>query len=424
MQNESQRSHASYDDHRPPTGPGGDPSAGSDDGNGPPGGGGPPGRGRRSDRSRSNSRSRRNREVGGNAPGAPGDDPGDGSGNARDQENDESKPDLTKMNVRVWQSPFYGDEEFNRLQLQDGFSRGIVDEVYLLRVQERYRKLIETHLGNIVTTNHEGVKFNVIKVSDIDRWDGNPDIDRFEEFLTQFCRWCKVNHLGGPYRPQEIIAHLGLHLIGAPQKWFSNHIDGTTATRIWTLLGVVMGLYRQYVHDTAIQQATDKFNAIRGGKTVYDLYQKLKTRAENMTEKPDSLTFKMRFLSALSSEIRDYVFYHNHSAERSSMSELFHSAQARETALFNQLRYRNLSVGRQDDGMRRKSGMVGQSGNSMRTRENPQENSRQQFRSQSFSRSRTQGPRVRFTPTSVNQRDSSQPPSQESQNRSQRGSYD
>lgn len=328
----------------PPGGYGGPPS-GPPGGSGGPGGppGGPPGGDRGSSSSqRSHPSQQGNSQHYHSAPGAPGGgDPGGGGSGIPIFDDDDRKRDMSHMAIRIWQSPFYGDEALEGNTVDD-FSRGAVDEMYLLRVQQRYQKLIDTHLGHIVTNNTEGLKFNVVKVSDIEKWDGSADIDKFEEFLTQFCRWCKVNHLGGIHRSQEIIAHLGLHLVGAPQKWFSNYIDGTASTRIWTLLEVVMGLYRQYVHDTAIQQATDRFNAIRGGKSVYDLYQKLKQRADNMVEKPDNLTFKSRFLSALPIDIRNYVFYHNCSAERSSMRELFHAAQSGETAKENQDRYQRM----------------------------------------------------------------------------------
>ena len=226
------------------------------------------------------------------------------------------------------------------------YSRGAVDDAYLKRVEQRYHRLIEMQLGHVVTANAAGTKFSVVKAPGLDKWDGSSDIDKFEEFLMQFCRWCKVNHLGGPYRSQEIISHLGLHLTGAPQRWFSSHVDGVTSTRTWTLLEVVMGLYRQFVHDTAIQQATDRFNAIHGARSVYKLYEKLRSRAENMVEPPDALTFKIRFLTALPEEVRNYVFEHRHSAERSTMGQLFHSAQAGENAFADKRRYKDLAKGK------------------------------------------------------------------------------
>jgi hypothetical protein len=295
------------------------------------------------------------------------------------------------------QPMMYGDEGFFTRETQPSRKWGAVTREYLDRAAAKYKVQIERAIGDLVCANTEGAKYAVVKVADVDKWNGSRDLIKWETFITRFCRWMRINHLGGPHREQERISHLGYHLTGDAEVWFTNNVDGPNATMTWSLIGIIMGLFLQYVAPTAIQQASDFFLRIKFGSTVFDFYTRLAMAANMMVERPDPYTFKQRFLVGLPNHLRDFVLERNHNAEHSSMSELFAQSEDAELATQNKKRYNAMghpssmtNAGHSGGGQRNTTTPPRQS----RSGSNPPRHSSQPVRFTSQPRSMTPG--VRF----------------------------
>ena len=101
-----------------------------------------------------------------------------------------------------------------------------------------------------------------------------------------------------------------------------------------------MGLYSYFIHETAIQEATDKFHDARYNKTnAEDFYQELCRLALRMVHPPDKYTFRMRLLSGLPSNIRRKIVDKGITAEVSTTGAIVKAARMAEDTIVILNRY-------------------------------------------------------------------------------------
>ena len=87
-----------------------------------------------------------------------------------------------------------------------------------------------------------------------------------------------------------------------------------------------MGLYSYFIHETAIQEATDKFHDARYKTNAEDFYQELCRLALRMVHPPDKYTFRTRLLSGLPSSIRRKIVEKGITAEVSTTEAIVKAA--------------------------------------------------------------------------------------------------
>ncbi|KAJ7595580.1 hypothetical protein C8J56DRAFT_1042676 [Mycena floridula] len=236
------------------------------------------------------------------------------------------------FDIRQWSPSFYGDEHIN-LAPTATETRGQVWVDQAQKVATRIAAMIKTYVGTAMV-NHSchGPKYPVVRVSPPDKYAGDKDYHQFEVWIGRLLRWMQINHLGGPERKHERVIHAGMALSGKAAGWYMDTVDRPT-DRSWKLLDVFMGLYLQYIHETAIYEATSNFYQIQFSTAVDQYYRELESAASRMIQRPDVYTFKCKFLSDLPADIRDGVFDRDCGPEHSSVRELYSAAVQSENSL-------------------------------------------------------------------------------------------
>ena len=105
------------------------------------------------------------------------------------------------------------------------------------------------------------------------------------------------------------------------------------------LLDIVMGLYSYFIHETAIQEAMDKFHNTRYKTNTEDFYQELCRLALRMVHPPDKYTFRTRLLSRLPSSIRRKIVEKGITAEVSTTEAIVKAARIAEDTVVILSRY-------------------------------------------------------------------------------------
>ena len=157
-------------------------------------------------------------------------------------------------------------------------------------------------------------------------------------------QWMKICRMGGPSYEDMRVSHLGVALDGKALRWYNEHVDGVHAVRRnWTLLDVFMGLYSHFIHETAIQEATDKFHDARYKTNAEEFYQDLCQLALRMVHPPDKYTFRSRLLLGFPPNIRKKVVERGINAEVSSTEAIVRAARMVEDTTIILNRYEHQS---------------------------------------------------------------------------------
>ena len=202
---------------------------------------------------------------------------------------------------------------------------------YNRSVKGKYAQWIDEQLGQPIVTDPPGVRTQVVKVKEPDSWSGGSDLEKYEDWLQVMFRWMKINRLGGPDYEQLRVTHFCYYLQGKAGKWAYDNVESVNRRRRrWTLLQVVMGLYHHFIHETAIQDATERFDSAQYRTTAEDFYQALARLAQRMVYPPDRYTFRTRLMSGLPSDIRREVLSRGITAETSSTASIVSAARIAE----------------------------------------------------------------------------------------------
>ncbi|KAJ7588443.1 hypothetical protein C8J56DRAFT_890231 [Mycena floridula] len=211
---------------------------------------------------------------------------------------------------------------------------------YLSDLQNRWGRWIHDQLGKPLVAPAKGFRIPTMRITDPDRWIGNKELDKFEEHLQLTFRWMQLNGLGGKRCAPQRVAAFGYFLGGKALTWFNDNVDGVSRERRnWTLIEVVMGLYLRFIHETAVQDATDDFGSVKYNSSVDELYQDLTRHAGRMVYPPDPYTFRTRIMELLPSRIRDEVLRKSITAETSETKTIIAAAKAAETMFQVKVRY-------------------------------------------------------------------------------------
>jgi hypothetical protein len=97
---------------------------------------------------------------------------------------------------------------------------------------------------------------------------------------------------------------------------------------VWTFKDIITGLYDQFIHESSIQDTTQKFYSVKyttdGG--VYGFYHELEHYTSRMIHAPNSYTFNTQLIMGLPASMIWLVVDKGVTSEMSSLNEILHMA--------------------------------------------------------------------------------------------------
>jgi hypothetical protein len=162
-----------------------------------------------------------------------------------------------------------------------------------------YCDLIEEQVGVQLVLPTGG---KTVRVPNPEVYEGQADIELFDNWLYAVLQWMKVNQIGGPEREQERITVLPCFLKGEAATWYNDNVDGLgRKRRTWTFEDVVIGIYDRFLHKACIQEATVKYQKVRYNlkRGVAAFYNDMQKAAARMVHPLDMHSFKSRLLFGL-----------------------------------------------------------------------------------------------------------------------------
>jgi hypothetical protein len=160
-------------------------------------------------------------------------------------------------------------------------------------------------------------------------YSGDEDIKQFDGWLHSMLQWMKINHFAGPECKRDHITLTVMYLDKKAKTWFNDNVEGINHQRqVWTFKDIITGLYDRFIHESSIQDATQKFYAVKyttdGG--VYGFYHELERYTSRMIHAPNSYTFNTQLMMGLPSSMIPSVVDKGVTAETSSLNEILHMA--------------------------------------------------------------------------------------------------
>ncbi|KAJ3831997.1 hypothetical protein F5878DRAFT_647147 [Lentinula raphanica] len=219
----------------------------------------------------------------------------------------------------------------------------------------RYEQQIMFYLyGPPLNQNSAAQKAILQNVPKPNKWDGEADYTRFDEWILGMIQWMNIaDQCGPPTRMSQTRGGyvltavdlirtntLGSYLEGNALRWFRDEVqkvpDGFSASRNpdplsyrWSFMQVVNGLYQRFIHEASISQVADKFNEVTYNRTdgVKVMFSELKRWAVCMPIPPDLYTFKQRILLLVPPAMcKDMTRIEKVSAEKSSVNQIMQAA--------------------------------------------------------------------------------------------------
>jgi hypothetical protein len=138
--------------------------------------------------------------------------------------------------------------------------------------------LIDEQVRIPLNTTSSGIKPSSLQVPLPEKYSGDEDIEQFDGWLHSLLQWLKINHFTGLECEREHIALTAMYLGEKAKTWFNDNVEGINRRRqVWTFKDVITSLYDQFIHESSIQDATQKFYSVKytmdGG--VYGYYHEL-----------------------------------------------------------------------------------------------------------------------------------------------------
>ncbi|KAK7677887.1 hypothetical protein QCA50_019199 [Cerrena zonata] len=185
------------------------------------------------------------------------------------------------------------------------------------------RQAVREKLG---TPSQDLPALRQLKLQPPGTYDGRDDIDIFDSWMSQICRWMRLARLCSPELDSERVDVLGTLLTGEALQWYNSVIDNPNRLDIvWDFESALVALYTRFVHQSTVLTATERFEGVRYTRSggAIQLANQLNLYSSRMVVTPDSYTIRRRLWSALPDEITTTMGrVMGLSAERTSLNEL------------------------------------------------------------------------------------------------------
>ncbi len=145
----------------------------------------------------------------------------------------------------------------------------------------------------------------------------------------------RAAHLGGPEHDEEQVLILDTMLAGTVKSWFQRRIS-RLGEHCPSFIDITLELYKQFIHDSALQDARAVFKAATWedtDMTVQGWSELLRQLIDDMDIPPDEYFMKEKFMMGLPGYLRSRVFGDKMSIEYNSIEELLQSALDAEYAI-------------------------------------------------------------------------------------------
>jgi hypothetical protein len=167
------------------------------------------------------------------------------------------------------------------------------------QVHKVYRRMIRHAVGKPVA-NIDGSKN--IKIPSPDTYDGTPDVEIFERWLSTLLRWMAVNRYCGNDHDKTRLQVLGLFLKDKALDWYNDEVDGPHRITVsWKFEDAIIGIFDRCVQASTIHQAAQQFEQVTYSPTkgVRDYHATLIRWAARMQRPPNSAAMQDRFINGL-----------------------------------------------------------------------------------------------------------------------------
>ncbi|KDQ51452.1 hypothetical protein JAAARDRAFT_199097 [Jaapia argillacea MUCL 33604] len=185
-------------------------------------------------------------------------------------------------------------------------------------------------------------------------WEGEDDIEKFENWFQFLLRWMSMQGLTGVKYDRTRVDFLGQFLRKQALSWFNHKIDTSRYyERGLNFEKVVCALHTWFLHKATAQEAVHKFlNCKFSSETgVAAFYNALHHNAARMVVAPDDYTFRREFLAGIPEEIRGLLMKNwGVNAEFTPSEVMYREAIEMETSLRFIARQRQLSGARLSKG--------------------------------------------------------------------------
>ncbi|KAK7684481.1 hypothetical protein QCA50_012428 [Cerrena zonata] len=168
---------------------------------------------------------------------------------------------------------------------------------------EWIKSLIDEKLGQSVP---ELPILRQLKLEQPAKYSGGDDLESFDPWLSQVCRWMQLGRVAGPEHDHDRVMLLGQVLDDEALIWYNSVIDSPgRVNRHWEFETAVIALYTRFVNKSTVLSATEKFEAVRYTKSggAARLANDLTRHSQRMVEKPDGYTLRRKFWDLLPEEI-------------------------------------------------------------------------------------------------------------------------
>jgi hypothetical protein len=197
--------------------------------------------------------------------------------------------------------------------------------VYLKGIHHSYHQLVDEQVKIPLHTMGSSIKLLSIQVPLPKAYSGDKDIKQFDGWLHLMLWWMKINHYAGPERKHDRITLTAMYLDKKAKTWFNDNVEGINCRRrVWTFKDVITGLYDRFIHESSIQDVTQKFYSVKyttdGG--VCGFYHELERYTLRMIHAPNSYTFNTQLMMGLPSSMIQSVVDKGVTAETSLLHEI------------------------------------------------------------------------------------------------------
>ena len=174
-----------------------------------------------------------------------------------------------------------------------------------------------------------------VKIPAPEAYDGSPDLDKFEIFISKITDWLEMNNLLRPGCERDQLMLLASCLKGEAATWYYDAIRDAVEREPskWDLPHVVRELQKRFIPSMSHHKAATQFHAIKQGtKTVQELMNVLLKYAGRMVEKPDAYTMRRTFIAALNPGLRTDVLKAGITVEFDDLEKIYKEAQKHDDA--------------------------------------------------------------------------------------------
>src|SRR6266481_8877459 len=225
----------------------------------------------------------------------------------------------------------------------DGTPQPRFDQTNLIPNINSHARTIELMVHEaLVTTDGLDPENNIltcagVKIPHPEPYSGEPDLERFEVFVTGLLRWLSMNLLLGSEIGSTLaqLRYLSTCLQGNALEWYSHNVEHFSHLKHdWTLESALVRLQEHFLHMLTHQHASTSYETTQQGSgTVQDLLNRLNKFTAHMVQQPDEYTQQKCFLAALRELLCREVLTRGHTVEFSQMAELVLTAEKIEDAV-------------------------------------------------------------------------------------------